>query len=188
MRIGLIGGSARPAGSTQTFLRKLETLWTAVALLTRSSGFANTELTFTDGPDLDQLPLFSPERLAAGVPPVIIAWATFVKTADLLVVATPEYAHGIPASLKSALEWLVASGEFSRKRCLAVTVTPHAPRGEHCMQALVWVLQALDAQVLAEVPIHATREQLETPGGDAESEWVDLVMGAWEVVTGETNA
>ena len=175
MRIGLIGGSSRAGGSTQTFLRQLKGLWGGAA-------FAKTQRTFVDGPDLDLLPLFSPRRLAAGVPTPVAEWATFVKTADLLVVATPEYAHGIPASLKSALEWLVASGEFSRKRCLAVTVTPHPPRGEHCMQALVWVLRAMDAEVLAELPIYGTQAELAQPGDGAE--WVELTLAAWELVDG----
>lgn len=175
MTIGLISGSARANGSTHTFLRKLQILW--------RGAYAKTDCTFVDGPNLDELPLFSPDRLTAGCPREVAAWSTFVKTSDVLIVATPEYAHGIPAALKSAMEWLVASGEFSRKRCMPVTVAPQAPRGEHCMQALTWTLKAMDADVIAELPIHASQAQLANPAPDAE--WVELVEAAYEMATGE---
>ncbi len=187
MRIGLVAGSSREGGSTQLFLRQLQTIWTQADAPTREgTAFAKTEdavntpgLYFVDGPHLEDLPLFSSGRLANGVPEGVRIWATFVKTADLLVVATPEYAHGVPAALKSALEWLVASGEFSRKRCLPFVVAPHAPRGEHCMQALVWTLQAMDADVVAEVPVYATTEQLKAP---EDQEWSELTKAAYELV------
>lgn len=150
MTIGLIAGSTRIGGTTQTFLHALAAYWGASA---KTSG-ANP--TLRHAPDIEALPLFTSTRLAAGRSSGVEAWATFVKTSDALVVATPEYAHGIPAALKSAIEWLVASGEFSRKRVLPITVTPAEPRGEKCMQALTWVLQAVDADVVAELPIYTT--------------------------------
>jgi len=109
---------------------------------------------WTDGPSLDTLPLFTPERLAEGKSASCVVLAKAVQEADVVIIATPEYAFNMPAALKSALEWCVASGEFSRKQVIAITSTPNAPRGEKCMQSLLWTLQALDAIVLVEVPIY----------------------------------
>lgn len=173
--IGLIAGSTRAGGTTRAFLRKLKGRWGAVAKT------SDATLDIRDAPDIETLPLFTSTRLAGGRPPEVEAWATFVKTADALVVATPEYAHGVPAALKSAVEWLVASGEFSRKRVLPITVTPAEPRGERCMQALVWVLQAVDAEVVAELPIYTTAGALADDEGD-EAEWWELVDGGLELL------
>ena len=40
---------------------------------------------------------------------------TGVAGADLVLLATPEYAGGMPGSLKNALDWLVGSGELYDK-------------------------------------------------------------------------
>lgn len=170
MQVGLISGSTRETGTTWRVLRKLTERWQAGAPGT---------FTFVEGPDLAALPLFSPERLEQGIPTAVQQWATFVKTSDLLVVATPEYAHNMPAALKSALEWLVASGEFSRKRTLAVTVTPGHPRGDYARQSLVWTLQALDAELLAEVPIYVTSAAAAHPEEGAE--WLAIIDAAAEI-------
>ena len=167
MQVGLIAGSTREAGTTRAFLRKLKGRWEGACAKT------GNHVALLDAPDTEALPLFTSTRLAAGRPPEVEAWATFVKTSDALVIATPEYAHGVPAALKSALEWLVASGEFSRKRVLLVTVTPGPPRGEKCMRALGWVLQAMDADVVAELPIYATAAALQAPAEG--TEWAELV-------------
>lgn len=176
MQVGLVAGSTRPGGTTRAFLRQLNTRWTACAKT------ADTPLTICEAPDIESLPLFTSTRLAAGRPAEVEAWATFVKTSDALVVATPEYAHGVPAALKSAIEWLVASGEFSRKRVLPITVTPAEPRGEKCMRALVWVLQAVDAEVVAELPIYTTAAELNADDA-GEAEWWELVDGGLEALS-----
>jgi len=100
-------------------------------------------------------------RLAAGKPEACLVLAKAVQEADIVILATPEYAFNMPAALKSALEWCVASGEFSQKRVIAITSTPHAPRGEKCMQSLLWTLQALDATVLVEVPIYGAAKGID---------------------------
>ena len=172
MHIGLVAGSTRAGGTTVAFLAEVARRW--------SGRPGITDVSFA--PDIEALPLFTSSRLAAGRPGDVGAWAAFAKTRDALLVATPEYAHGVPAALKSALEWLVASGEFSRKRVLACTVTPHAPRGEKCLRALTWTLQAMDAEVVAELPVYATAETLRAPSPGAE--WLELVEAARMVLVG----
>ncbi|MGB3546695.1 MAG: NAD(P)H-dependent oxidoreductase, partial [Saprospiraceae bacterium] len=76
----------------------------------------------------------------------------------------PEYAHNIPAALKNALEWLVAGGELSGKPVLAVTYTPHAPRGEDAMQSLCATLSALDMRVVAQLPLYRNEVMVEADG------------------------
>lgn len=140
MKVLTLCGSTLSHGSTATFLRAFQVI---------EPGFS-----WSEGPNLGELPLFTPEREAEGRPESVTVLAKAVLEADAILIATPEYAHNLPAALKNAFEWLVASGEFSRKRVLAITATPSPPRGEYCMKSLVWTLQALDTQVLCEVAVY----------------------------------
>jgi NAD(P)H-dependent FMN reductase len=64
------------------------------------------ELQMYDG--VGGLPHFSPD--ADQHPPARVELLrTQIAAADALIVSAPEYAHGIPGSLKNALDWLVSS-------------------------------------------------------------------------------
>jgi NAD(P)H-dependent FMN reductase len=65
------------------------------------------------------LPLFNPD-LEAGRPPAVAELARRVGAADGLVIASPEYAHGIPGPLKNALDWLVSGFEIPGKPVMPV--------------------------------------------------------------------
>lgn len=103
---------------------------------------------------LDQLPLFKADSDKHPWNEAVLAWRAAVKQADAILISTPAYIYNLPALLKNALEWVTSSGEFAQKRVLAITFTPHAPRGEKAMQSLLWSLQALDAQVVAQLPLY----------------------------------
>ena len=71
------------------------------------------------------------------------------KQSDALtsgVVAVPEYAFGIPGSLKNALDWTVGSGSLYRKPVAVLNVAPPG-RGARVVEALDLVLTALDADI-----------------------------------------
>jgi len=135
-----ISGSTRPKSSTARLLKSL--------------ALHAPQFEWRQAPNLETLPLFTPERLSEGKPHSCEVLAKAVDAADIVVIASPEYAHNMPAALKSALEWSVASGEFLQKNVIAITSTPNAPRGEKCMQSLRWTLQALDARILVELPMY----------------------------------
>lgn len=59
-----------------------------------------------------------------------------VGRADALLVATPEYAGGMPGSLKNALDWLVGTGELYGKPVVVLSVAPSLERGQHARR---WV-------------------------------------------------
>jgi len=42
-------------------------------------------------------------------------WRSVLQSADAVVICTPEYARGVPGSLKNGLDWIVSSGEFVDK-------------------------------------------------------------------------
>lgn len=78
---------------------------------------------------LNELPHFNPD-LDTGVNASVADWREQVKAADGVLISSPEYAHGVPGSLKNALDWLVSSGETVEKPFAllnASTRSVHAP-------------------------------------------------------------
>lgn len=103
--------------------------------------------------DIHQLPLFA-DLPKQTIPDKVVAFRKLVARSKGVIIATPEYAHNLPAALKNALEWLVASGEMVGKPVLPITLTPHSPRGEKCMQSLCWTLAAIDAKIVVQLPLY----------------------------------
>ncbi|MGY3088007.1 chromate reductase [Hymenobacter sp. UYAg731] len=100
------------------------------------------------------LPLFSPDLDGAGAvpPPAVFALRAQVAAADAVLLATPEYAYGMPGSLKNALDWLVSAGSFYGKPTGVLSASPSALGGERARSSLLLTLEALGAAV---VPVAA---------------------------------
>ena len=131
-RILTISGSPEPSSRNSLLLKKLEAL-------------TDSEVLHAEG--LEDLPIFQPYRDQKANDEVTI-FRHAVKSADAVIICTPEYIHNIPAVLKNALEWLTTSGELYEKPTIALTFTPQEPRGEFAMHALLQSLKALNAKVL----------------------------------------
>lgn len=113
---------------------------------------------------LNALPVFAAELDHSPWPEEVLNWRSALADADAVVICTPEYIHNLPAQIKSALEWVTSSGELVAKRTIAMTYTPNEPRGERTMQSLLWSLEALDANVIAQVSIY--QSQIKVDGGE----------------------
>jgi chromate reductase len=55
--------------------------------------------------DLVDIPLYNQDVEDAGEPSSVVAFKRAIAEADALLVATPEYNHGVPGVLKNALDW-----------------------------------------------------------------------------------
>jgi chromate reductase len=55
--------------------------------------------------DIGGIPLFNEDVEAAGTPPAVEAFREAIRRADALLIATPEYNHGVPGVLKNAVDW-----------------------------------------------------------------------------------
>lgn len=89
---------------------------------------------------LATLPHFSPDD-DGGAP--VASLRDAVTRADAVLIATPEYAGGMPGSLKNALDWLVGTGELYDK---AVVILSAAPAPERGARARAWVEETVGFQ------------------------------------------
>jgi chromate reductase len=56
--------------------------------------------------ELDGIPLYNGDVEAAGAPSSVVQLRDAIRQADGLLIATPEYNHGVPGVLKNAIDWL----------------------------------------------------------------------------------
>jgi NAD(P)H-dependent FMN reductase len=82
---------------------------------------------------------------AATAPDTVQDFRNKISTADVVLICTPEYAFGVPGSLKNALDWTVASGEFIEKPVGLVTASSNGEKGH---AALMLILEAISAKVI----------------------------------------
>lgn len=97
-----------------------------------------------------QLPLFNPDDEHDSLPPAVLALREAVGRADALLIACPEYAHGVPGAFKNLFDWLVGSLEFPGKPVLLLNT---AARGSyHAQEALAEILRTMSAELLSAQP------------------------------------
>jgi chromate reductase, NAD(P)H dehydrogenase (quinone) len=132
--------------------------------IARARAPAGVEVLLFDG--LARIAPFNPDLEPAPAP--VEALRAVVQSADGIVFATPEYAHGMPGALKNALDWLVGTGEMYGKPAVVLSAAPSADRAVHARADLERTLRAQGARVLASftiaVPAAARGREMEDAG------------------------
>lgn len=77
---------------------------------------------------------------AENIPIAVSVWRKHLLDADAVLVCSPEYAFGVPGSLKNALDWTVGSGELTGKPLALITASTG---GEKAHAALLQIFTAL---------------------------------------------
>ncbi len=91
--------------------------------------------------ELRRLPFFDPElQYSSATPEVVTEFRDLAEQADLLLISTPEYAHGVPGILKNGLEWLFC--EQTQKLRAALLVG--SAQGEAVVAQLLDILPTMD--------------------------------------------
>jgi chromate reductase, NAD(P)H dehydrogenase (quinone) len=114
------------------------------ALLRAAARLAPPEVTVTVFHGLGELPLFNPDR-EAEPPDTVVRFRSQVADADALLIASPEYAHGVTGTIKNALDWLVSFEPFAYK---LVAVLNASPRAHHADAALREILKTMAAVIV----------------------------------------
>lgn len=95
---------------------------------------------------IGSLPHFNPDEEDTDFP-AVRDWRTQRSEADGVLISSPEYAHGVPGSLKNALDWVVGSEEFIGKPVAHLNATPPAAFAQ---KSLKETLTAMSAHVIPE--------------------------------------
>ena len=93
---------------------------------------------------LGSLPLFNPD-LEGQVIPAIDELRNALSDSSGLMIASPEYAHGISGVLKNALDWLVSGEEFIY---MPVVLINTSPRATHAQAALREVVKTMSGNII----------------------------------------
>jgi chromate reductase len=137
MRLLAISGSLRAASSN-------------TAILVAAGHLAPPSVTIELYDSLGALPHFNPDLDNERLPPIVAALRATIGTADGLLISSPEYARGVPGTLKNALDWLVGSFEFPGK---PVALINTSPRATHAQTSLTTTLETMSARVIADASI-----------------------------------
>jgi NAD(P)H-dependent FMN reductase len=146
-----ISGSLREASTNTRLIRAAPALAPAGATVLVYEG-------------LGSLPPFNPDvEQGAALPSEPLALRKLVAGSSGLVISSPEYAHGVPGTLKNALDWLVGSLEFAG---MPVALWNLSPRSVHARAQLREVLATMAAVFPEGADIDLSTEQ-------AADGWVD---------------
>ena len=166
MSLLALPGSVRPGSTNLRWLRALQQLSASPLHIAA---------------EVSELPLF---RAGLSADASVQQWREQVANADAVIICTPEYLHNLPAMVKNALEWLTTGGELRHKPVLAMTATPAAPRGDRAMQSLLWTLDALEARVVAQLPIYDVPSLLDDAGEITDADTKEMMQAALAMLTG----
>jgi len=106
---------------------------------------------------LGELPHFNPDLDGDEPPSVVREFRDLLRAADGVIICSPEYAHGIPGSLKNALDWLVSDGTLVGKPVVVITTAP--TYGQFAHDQLVEVLTTMQWNVLRDASLQLRKNE-----------------------------
>ncbi len=90
------------------------------------------------------LPHFNPDLDGESAPPPVVNFRFRLQACDGVLISTPEYAHGVPGTLKNALDWIVGSGELMNKPVALINASLVST---HAQSSLMETLSVMMAKV-----------------------------------------
>jgi NAD(P)H-dependent FMN reductase len=101
----------------------------------------NLDITIFDG--IANLPQFNPDNDGENVSDEVAHFRQLLDNAEGIIICTPEYAHGVPGTLKNAIDWTISSSQFPHKPTMLITASTDGTFGH---KALLETLKAIEAK------------------------------------------
>jgi chromate reductase, NAD(P)H dehydrogenase (quinone) len=130
MRVLAVSGSLRVASLNSMLLRAMARVAPADFAVQLYTGLAT-------------LPLFNPD-LETDPPAPVGDLRDRIMSSSAVIIASPEYAHGVSGPLKNALDWMVGNEAFVNK---PVAVLNTSPRATLARAALLETLETMSARI-----------------------------------------
>jgi|GEM_PF-498748 len=134
LRCLAVSGSLRSASTNTAILRAAARLAPAQMAVELYGGLAG-------------LPLFNPDLDIEPVPAPVVHLRQEVRSSHVLVISSPAYAHGVPGSLKNALDWLVRGHELQGLPVAVLSASSHVTQAS---AALIELLRVMGARIVPE--------------------------------------
>lgn len=115
-----------------------------LSLIKAIAELAHEEFEFKIVSNIDQIPHFNPDLDSESPPDAVSTFRAQLKEADAILICTPEYAMGVPGTLKNAIDWTVSSCEFSHKATALITASSQGQKGH---AALLETLKIIEANI-----------------------------------------
>ena len=129
MKILAISGSLRAASLNSAMLRAMARLADYDMQITLYNGMAD-------------LPLFNPD-IEASDPASVAVFREQILSADALLIASPEYAHGVTGVMKNALDWMVSCEAFVNKPVAILNASPRATIADASLREILTTMSAV---------------------------------------------
>ncbi len=108
--------------------------------------------------EIASIPHFNPDLDTPEAPAAVTDFRNKLREADGILICTPEYAMGVPGSLKNAIDWTVSSCEFSHKPTALITASSVGQKGHAALMETLKIIEATitsDTQLI--VPFAKTK-------------------------------
>ena len=115
---------------------------TNLNLIKAIAGLFSDELDFKIFERLGDIPHFNPDLDTEHPPQEVSDFRRQLKEANGILICTPEYAMGVPGTLKNAIDWTVSSLEFSHKPVALITASSAGEKGHRSLLETLRVIES----------------------------------------------
>ena len=173
MKILVLSGSTRKKSVNTDLLKILQ-----------SKGKGRADLHIYS--QLDQLPHFNQDLDGDDVPAIVQDFRKQIEEADGLIISTPEYVFSLPAIVKNAIEWLVATTVLSDKPTAAITASTVGKKGH---ESLVLILNTLYCKISEEtcLLISEAKSKINAEGIITDTNTAEQLNQLWNHFTASIN-
>lgn len=91
---------------------------------------------------LTEIPHFNPDLDTDNPPAQVVTFRKYIREFDGILICTPEYAMGVPGTLKNAIDWTVSSMEFSKRPTTLITASSYGLKGHASLLETLKIIEA----------------------------------------------
>ncbi|MFM9840899.1 MAG: NADPH-dependent FMN reductase [Cyclobacteriaceae bacterium] len=99
---------------------------------------------------LTEIPHFNPDLDTDNPPQLVTDFRKKLREVNGILICTPEYAMGVPGTLKNVIDWTVSSMEFSKKPTALITASSMGEKGH---ASLLETLKVIEADITDETQL-----------------------------------
>jgi NAD(P)H-dependent FMN reductase len=140
---------------------------------------------------LSGLPHFNQDLDNENVPVEVADFRRQIREADGILICTPEYAIGVPGTLKNAIDWTVSSMEFSKKPVALITASLSGEKAHNSLLGTLLIIEAkmtADTQLLISFVKTKVNDDFKITDKETLNSVIKLIQSLTEIITKENTS